>query len=607
LKAGVHNTMERKKIKKYSMAFLLSTSMMFTGVAGAFAAGNGQSFQDIQRHWAKSQIQQWVDQGLAHGYKDGTFKPDHTITRAEFVTLVNQAFGLTAKTANSFLDVNAKDWFVDEVSIAKASGYIAGYKDGTFRPNSPISREEVAAILSHLLKLNTSESTQLDQFKDSGLIQWSKPFISAVVANGSMNGYPDHTFKPTGFITRAEAIVALDHAKTSKSTNDVSLTIDKAGTYGPASGTEANGSVVIRSASVILQNKVINGDLTITEQVGDGDVSLKNVIVKGTTTIKGGGMNSIHLVNSTLNSVVVNKADGHVRLVANGSTQVGSVTLQSGAKLEEDQLSGNGFEDVNVDSQVPAQADVILDGSFQKVEIQAANSEVELTNGDVKDLVVKANSTLTLSDGTKVSNLDVQSAAQVNGAGSVDNANVSVQGVTFEQKPSNLQLGDNVKVTVAGTEVSAPTTPSAPGGGGGAVEAVIPTASNITLGEVTATGTGSNLSVTLPGDALLSSLQANINTSSKVEIVGLLNGSGVDKLYRLKEELPGGTYSKDVNAGSQSIDLASMLGLPSSTTAAMASFAINKQLTSSFTIQIKITNTNDSSKTTTYNLLINVN
>lgn len=605
MKAGVHNTMERKKVKKYSMAFLLSTSMVFTGVAGAFAAGNGQSFQDIQRHWAKGQIQQWVDQGLAHGYKDGTFKPDHTITRAEFVTLVNQAFGLTTKTANSFLDVNTKDWFVDEVSIAKASGYIAGYKDGTFRPNSPISREEVAAILSHLLKLNTSDSTQLDQFKDSGLIQWSKPFISAVVENGSMNGYPDHTFKPTGFITRAEAIVALDHAKTSKST--VSLTIDKAGTYGPASGTEANGSIVIRSASVILQNKVINGDLTITEQVGDGDVTLRNVIVKGTTTIKGGGMNSIHLENSTLNSVVVNKADGHVRLVANGSTQVGSVTLQSGAKLEEDQLSGNGFEDVIVDSQVPAQADVILDGSFQKVEIKAANSEVELTNGDVKDLVVKANSTLTLADGTKIANLDVQSATQVSGKGSVENANVSVQGVTFEQKPSNLQLGDNVKVTVAGSEVSTPTNPSAPGGGGGAVEAVIPTASNISLGEVTVTGTGSNLSVTLPGGASLSSLQANINTTSKVEIVGLLNGSGVDKLYRLKEELPGGTYSKDVNAGSQSINLSSMLGLPSSTTAAMASFAINKQLTSSFTIQFKITNANDSSKTTTYNLLINVN
>jgi hypothetical protein len=91
---------------------------------------------------------------------------------------------------------------------------------------------------------------------------------------------------------------------------------------------------------------VINGNLTISEQAGDGDVTLKNVVVKGTTTIKGGGMNSIHLENSTLNSVVVNKADGHVRLVAAGYTQVGTVTLQSGAILEEDQLTAGGFEDI---------------------------------------------------------------------------------------------------------------------------------------------------------------------------------------------------------------------------------------------------------------------
>jgi hypothetical protein len=612
LKAGVHNMMKRKKVTRYSMAFMLSTSMMLTGAAGVFAAENTQNFQDIQQHWAKNQIQQWIDQGLAHGYKDGTFKPDHTITRAEFVTLVNQAFGFTTKTTNFFSDVHDNDWFMDEVSIAKANGYITGYKDGTFRPNSPISREEVAAILSHLLNLNTSNSTSLD-FKDSGLIQWSKSFVSAVVENGAMNGYPDHTFQPARYITRAEAIVALDHAKNSKGTEAAGLTLDKAGTYGPSSGTETvNGSVVIQSAGVVLQNKVINGDLTITDQVGDGDVILKNVVVKGTTTIKGGGMNSIHLEDSTLNSVIVNKADGHVRLVANGSTQVGSVTLQSGAKLEEDQLSGDGFEDVSVDSTVPAQADVILNGSFQKVEVQGATSTVELTSGNVQDLVVKANSTLNLAEGTKITNLAAQSAVQVTGTGSIESATVSSQGTTFEQKPANLQVGDNLTTTVAGAEVTGNTAATGAGGGGGGAApvtsiALTPTASNITLGGVPATGTGSNLTINLPGDTALASLQANVNAASKIEIVGLLNGSGVPKLDRLKEELPDATYSTTVAAGNQSINLASMIGLPATTSASMASLAINKELSSSFTIQIRLTNSADSTQSTTYNLLINVN
>jgi hypothetical protein len=142
---------------------------------------------------------------------------------------------------------------VDEVSTAKAAGYTAGYKDGTFLPNSPISREEVAAILAHLLKLNTSTTAQLSQFTDSKLIQWGKSFVSAVVENGAMNGYPDHTFQPNRYSTRAEAIVALEHAKNSKATEAVSLTLDQAGSYGPATGTETvNGSVVISAPGVTL-------------------------------------------------------------------------------------------------------------------------------------------------------------------------------------------------------------------------------------------------------------------------------------------------------------------------------------------------------------------
>jgi hypothetical protein len=184
---------------------------------------------------------------------------------------------------------------------------------------------------------------------------------------------------------------------------------------------------------------------------------------------------------------------------------------------------------------------VILKGSFQNVGVQAANSTVELTCDNVQDLIVKADGMLTFAEGTTVTNLNVQSAARATGQGSIENATVSAQGATFEQKPANLQVGDNLTTTVAGELVSGNTTATGVVGGGGAAlvtpvtsTALAPTASNITfvsqLGSFTAKGTATNLTVDLPGAAELSSLQADINTASKLEIVDLLNGKGDHKL-----------------------------------------------------------------------------
>lgn len=80
---------------------------MFLSLTGlAFAQPS-----DIKGHWAEKQINDWVNKDLAKGYPGGTFKPDNSITRAEFITLVNRAFGFTEKAQVSFSDVSSKDWF----------------------------------------------------------------------------------------------------------------------------------------------------------------------------------------------------------------------------------------------------------------------------------------------------------------------------------------------------------------------------------------------------------------------------------------------------------------------------------------------------------------
>ncbi|MDD2402224.1 MAG: S-layer homology domain-containing protein [Clostridia bacterium] len=66
---------------------------------------------DVEGHWAERQITYWTSKGITKGYSDGTFKPNNNITRAEFLTLVNRAFGYTQTAPVKFTDVSTRDWY----------------------------------------------------------------------------------------------------------------------------------------------------------------------------------------------------------------------------------------------------------------------------------------------------------------------------------------------------------------------------------------------------------------------------------------------------------------------------------------------------------------
>ena len=168
---------------------------------------------DIQGHWAEPEITAWFDKGLTNGYSDGTFKPDNTITRAEFAAMANRAFNFSGIGTTTFSDVSPNSWYAKDVSIASAAGYISGYGDGTFRPDSKITRQEAAAMIARILKLDTSDLAKADIFSDASQIQqWSKGAIGAVYKKGIMSGYQDKSFRPGNPITRAEAVVTIDRA-----------------------------------------------------------------------------------------------------------------------------------------------------------------------------------------------------------------------------------------------------------------------------------------------------------------------------------------------------------------------------------------------------------
>ncbi len=192
---------------------------------------------DISNHWAGSTIQSWIDKGLVKGYEDGTFKPENNITRAEFMTLVNGAFGYTKTATTNYKDVATDSWYANAIAKATAAGYITGYPDGTMRPDNPISREEAASIITKITKY-TENAEAANKFADAASMTWSKGLIGAVSSANIMNGYPDGTFVPQYYIKRCEAIVSLNRIISAPAAPSVTMNDDTNKVFGMTTGME---------------------------------------------------------------------------------------------------------------------------------------------------------------------------------------------------------------------------------------------------------------------------------------------------------------------------------------------------------------------------------
>ena len=141
------------------------------------------------------------------GYPDLTFGPDRNMTRAE-VTMMFARLLKDRPEANKvytmpYSDVTKADWYAYAVSYMTENKLITGYPDGTFKPNSPISRAEFAAIASRFDQLKPGLSLP---FNDVAKGHWAYDVIASAANKGWVNGYPDGSFKPENKITRAEVV-----------------------------------------------------------------------------------------------------------------------------------------------------------------------------------------------------------------------------------------------------------------------------------------------------------------------------------------------------------------------------------------------------------------
>ena len=145
------------------------------------------------------------------GYPDGNVKPGSSITRAEVATIFFRLLTEDVRTANStqansLSDVSRGQWFNHAISTLSSMGIVKGNPDGTFNPDAPITRAEFAAIAA---RFDDKDTNTTSNFSDIAS-HWAKNEIGVAANKGWINGYPDSTFRPNQYITRAEAMTLVN-------------------------------------------------------------------------------------------------------------------------------------------------------------------------------------------------------------------------------------------------------------------------------------------------------------------------------------------------------------------------------------------------------------
>jgi protein tyrosine/serine phosphatase len=256
-------------VKKKALAILLSLAMVFSLFpVSAFASGTTSDFSDMPSNWSTKALENAVSNGLLSGY-NGKIMPNDNLTRAQMAAVVNRAFGTTEKASlSSYTDVAANAWYYDDMAKAVQMKTFVGSGD-KLNPAANITREEAFAVLTRAFKLSGADQSALDKFSDKTLVSsWAKDGMASLVTTGYVVG-SDGQLNPKQNITRAEFAQIRD--------NILKNYIKTAGTY----TTDYTGNVMINVPGVTLKDIKITGDLIIGDGVGNGDVTLDGVTVKG--------------------------------------------------------------------------------------------------------------------------------------------------------------------------------------------------------------------------------------------------------------------------------------------------------------------------------------
>lgn len=172
------------------------------------------AFTDTDNHWAENEINYMRYNGYLAGYDDGSFKPDKNLSRAEFATMI--ATIINPSIDPDYADRNFSDisehWAEDYILQAARAGYMNGYPDGSFKPNNTITKTEILVTISNGIELYGGDVNDLSYyFSDaSSIANWAKQSIANILSHSMIPNYPNLSqINPSQNATRAEAAVLM--------------------------------------------------------------------------------------------------------------------------------------------------------------------------------------------------------------------------------------------------------------------------------------------------------------------------------------------------------------------------------------------------------------
>ena len=171
-------------------------------------------FNDIKEtNWYRDAVQYVYDRGMMNGMTPKNFEPAASASRAMLVTILYRMEGEPETQGAGFSDVADWMYYADSVAWATEKGIVTGHEDGTFQPDSEVTREQIVSMLYRYAKMkgyDTARGTKSTTFTDGAVIEpYAQEAVEWAASIGLVNGYQDGSFRPGGKAARAEVAVIL--------------------------------------------------------------------------------------------------------------------------------------------------------------------------------------------------------------------------------------------------------------------------------------------------------------------------------------------------------------------------------------------------------------
>ncbi|WP_433745128.1 S-layer homology domain-containing protein [Falsibacillus pallidus] len=186
-------------MKQWSTAFFLSILLLSVPSVSSAAT----SFSDTpSTFWAYNEIQYLVDNKIVSGYNDGTFRPNHSISRLQAASMLVKAFGLSIKDRPDpgFKDIHPGDYGYEIAAAVADEGILTG-SNGNFNASGTLTRAQMAKILSEARGLRYVYPIT---FTDVPQGDWAYDYVNALYGNGITTGYADQTYRPNNKVNRGQ-------------------------------------------------------------------------------------------------------------------------------------------------------------------------------------------------------------------------------------------------------------------------------------------------------------------------------------------------------------------------------------------------------------------